>query len=218
VCPLIKAHWKGEEKITIKWTWVTAVVNTCFPLPPKPKNPPVNFYGTPFDTIIFLPPVIFQALYLFPWLVQIKADGLCALGTAEAGVSGLIKGSWPLCAFGPDLRVLSGVLGFPHHIHIRPRKVPSRAQVARGPAGLEVWQSPAHPQASECLDWLEDAQVFSKRKMEYVSLCGWERGSYSALTSFTVHYHHYKDPPFIKRQDCGTWLSKGTILRQNPKK
>lgn len=52
VCPLIKAQWKGEGKITGKWTWVTAIVNTCFPLPPEPKNPPVNFYGAPFDTII----------------------------------------------------------------------------------------------------------------------------------------------------------------------
>lgn len=38
---------------------------TCFPLPPKPKNPPVNFYGAPFDTIIIFFPVIFQAQYLF---------------------------------------------------------------------------------------------------------------------------------------------------------
>lgn len=52
VCPLIKAQRKDEGKITGKWTWVTAIVNTCFPLPPEPKNPPVNFYGAPFDTII----------------------------------------------------------------------------------------------------------------------------------------------------------------------
>lgn len=78
VCPLIKAHWKGEGKITGKWAWVTAIVNTCFPLPPEPKNPPVNFYGAPFDTIIIFFPVIFQALYLLPWLAQIKAGWFCA--------------------------------------------------------------------------------------------------------------------------------------------
>lgn len=191
VCPLIKAHWKGEG-ITGKWTWVTAIVNTCFPLPPEPKNPPVKFYGAPFDTIIIFFPVIFQALYLFPWLLQIKAARSCAYGTAVAGVSGLIEGSWPLCVFGPDLSALSRVLSFPHHIHIRPWKVPSRARVTRGPAGLEVWQSPAHPQASECLDWLGDAQVVSKRKMEYVSLSGWDRGSDSRFTFFTVHHHYYE--------------------------
>lgn len=78
VCPLIKSHWKDEGKIIGKWTWVTVVVNTCFPLPPESKNPPVNFYRAPFDTIIIFFPVIFQALYLFPWLEQIKAGWFCA--------------------------------------------------------------------------------------------------------------------------------------------
>lgn len=82
-----------------------------------------------------------------------------------------------VCGFGPDLSVHSRVLGFPHRIHIRPRKVPFRAQATRGPVGLEVWQSPEYPQAFECLDWLKDVQVVCKRKMEYVSLSGWERGS-----------------------------------------
>lgn len=66
-----------------------------------------------------------------------------------AGVSGLIEDSRPL--FRP---LLYRALSFPHHIHIRPRKVPSRAEVTRGPAALQVWQSPGRPQASECLDLL----------------------------------------------------------------
>lgn len=100
-----------------------------------------------------------------------------------AGVSGLIEDSRPL--FRP---LLYGALSFPHHIHIRPRKVPSR--VTRGPVALQVWQSPGHPQASECLDLLGDVRVVGKRTMVYVSLSWWE--SCSLLTFFIIRHHHYE--------------------------
>lgn len=117
---------------------------------PEPEVP-VNFYGgynNYFFSCILWSPVPFPAA----GADQSKLV-LCIRDCRGWGFWFNWRQLAPVCVWAWSQRALRGSQLSTSHTHFTHGKFPPE-RMTRGPAGLEVWQSPVHPQESECLDWL----------------------------------------------------------------